>query len=167
MSYSGEGHDFSDLVAAFYDSSGDTKEHIAAVRSLMNEIKSCLSLRDYHHDKSKLSDEEKPIFDEYTPKLKESTYGSKEYKRFLKEMKPALDHHYRFNSHHPEHYSNGIDGMSLIDVIEMLADWKAATERHDNGDILTSLKINRKRFSMSDQLYRILKNTVKELEWDK
>ena len=58
-----------------------------------------------------------------------------------------------------------INGMSLIDVIEMLADWKAAGMRHSDGSIEKSLEINRKRFGVSDQLFRILSNTVKELEW--
>ena len=31
------------------------------------------------------------------------TYGSDEYKACLTEMKPALDHHYAANRHHPEH----------------------------------------------------------------
>jgi hypothetical protein len=44
-------------------------------------------------------------------------------------MKPAIQHHYKANSHHPEFYDNGVEGMSLFDVLEMLLDWKAATER--------------------------------------
>jgi len=39
-----------------------------------------------------------------TPKLAGSTYGSEEYKAFLGQMKPALDHHYAVNDHHPEHF---------------------------------------------------------------
>lgn len=42
-------------------------------------------------------------------------------------------------------------------------DWKAATERHADGDILKSLEINRVRFGISDQLAQILQNTVDEL----
>ena len=114
---------------------------------------------------SKLADPEKTTFDEYTPKLKTSTYGSDEYKRFLAEMRPALEHHYAENRHHPEHFPNGIDDMTLIDVMEMLADWKAATERHDDGDIARSLKIQAERFGISEQLARILHNTVDYLGW--
>lgn len=43
--------------------------------------------------------------------------GCDEYRACLREMKPALEHHYASNSHHPEHYSNGIQGMSLFDLL--------------------------------------------------
>ncbi len=55
------------------------------------------------HDRSKTESPEVECFDEYTPKLKGATYGSDEYKQWLAEMKPALDHHYAANRHHPEH----------------------------------------------------------------
>jgi hypothetical protein len=37
--------------------------------------------------------------------------------------------------------------------------------RHANGNITQSLEINRKRFNISDQLFEIIQNTVKELGW--
>ncbi len=76
-------------------------------------------------------------------------------------MKKALDNHYALNSHHPEHYNNGINDMDIIDLLEMFCDWKAASERHANGDIYESIKINKKRFNISDQLEQILINTAK------
>jgi hypothetical protein len=55
-------------------------------------------------------------------------------------MGDGLKHHYAHNRHHPEFFGeDGVDGMSLVDVIEMLADWKAATEHHDDGDLAKSL----------------------------
>ena len=42
------------------------------------------------HDQSKLKSPEKGIFDEYSPKLKETTYGSPEYKKYLKELQGSL-----------------------------------------------------------------------------
>ena len=112
------------------------------------------------HDKSKLEEPEFEVFCEYTAKLATSTYGSEEYKTFLKEMKPALDHHYQNNRHHPEHFENGIDGMNIIDLIEMLCDWKAATMRHNDGDIRKSIELNTERFNLSPQLKNILLNSV-------
>ena len=117
--------------------------------------------RGTNHDASKLSDPEVEIFTIFTPKLKGSTYGSDEYDGFLKEMKVALDHHYKGNSHHPEYYGKkGINGMDLVDLVEMMCDWKAATMRHDDGDINKSLEINKKRFKIDDQLQEILQNTA-------
>jgi len=117
------------------------------------------------HDASKLESPEKEGFDEYTPKLKGLTYGSDEYKEALKGLGVALEHHYAHNSHHPQFYPNGINGMSLFDLLEMFADWKAAGERHADGNFSQSLEINRTRFEMSDQLAQIFENTRKEVGW--
>ena len=144
-----------------YDSSKDTQKHIDRVSELLNGAADELKGRGLIHDKTKLSSPEKELFDIYTPKLKDCTYGSEEYQTYLKELKVALDHHYENNSHHPEHYDDGIDGMDLFDVIEMFFDWKAASERHDDGNINTSIEINAKRFEMSSQLINIFNNTVK------
>jgi hypothetical protein len=153
-------------MSTHYDSTMDTTAHIARVAELLHECRANLEKRLYLHDLSKLQSPEKEIFDEFTPKLKGSTYGSDEYKEFLKGMKPALDHHYANNPHHPEHYQNGIDGMSLFDAIEMLMDWKAAGERHANGSISKSLNVNKSRFNISPQLMSLLLNTAKEMGWD-
>ena len=146
-----------------YDSTQDTKDHISAVRAQLDQVQANIMLRARVHDRSKLEDPEKAVFDVVTPKLRGLTYGSDEYKVSLAEMGVALHHHYEHNSHHPEHYKNGISGMSLLDLIEMLCDWKAATERHADGDYDKSLVINRDRFKISPQLFDVIVNTAKEL----
>lgn len=152
-------------MKAYYDSTNDTLEHREKVRQFLYRFLGEIVDRCIHHDDSKLKSPEKEMYDEFTPKLRGSTYGSDEYQEMLKAMGPALQHHYQVNSHHPEHFENGVNGMSLIDLIEMLADWKAASMRHADGDILKSLEINKKRFEMSDQLAEIFVNTVRELGW--
>jgi hypothetical protein len=93
-------------------------------------------------------------------------YGGPEYKAAIAELGPALAHHYAENPHHPEHFPNGVDGMNLFDVVEMLIDWKAATERmKDGGDIRRSLEINTSRFQLSPQLAQVLKNTIEDMGW--
>ncbi len=148
-----------------YDSTEDTIKHIHLVQQYMSSLAEIIDTRSLCHDSSKLEEPEKSLYDEFTPKLFNLTYGSEEYKDCLKAMGPALQHHYEYNNHHPEHNDNGVSGMNLIDLLEMLADWKAATLRHKNGDILKSLEMNRTRFNLSDQLYNILLNTVRQLEW--
>lgn len=143
----------------------ETWAHINQVQRLLTEVIVGLQTRLLNHDKSKLEPPEVAIFAEYTPKLRGTTYGSEEYKRFLAEMKPALDHHYAKNSHHPEHFADGINGMDLLDLLEMLADWKAATMRHDDGDLRRSLAINKERFGIGDQLAAILENTARSMGW--
>jgi hypothetical protein len=124
-----------------FDSRPDTYQHIQQVQRLLGKV-----------------------VREFTPKLAGSTYGSEEYKGFLAAMKPALDHHYANNSHHPEHWPGGVQDMSLLDVLEMLVDWKAATMRHANGDIRKSIEINQQRFGFSDELKRLMLNTLELLE---
>lgn len=138
----------------------DTKEHIAQVREFMIKFANELLNRALVHDQSKLESPEIEIFTEYTPKLKNSTYGSAEYKGFLRGMGVALEHHYKHNSHHPEYHDKGIQGMDLLDLVEMICDWKAATMRHANGDIVKSIEINKFRFDYSDDLESVFKNTV-------
>ena len=178
----------------------ETLEHKKAVENMMFLLAALLLERCQEHDNSKLSSQELPGFVEYTPKLKNCTYGSDEYNRYLLELKPFLNHHYENNRHHPEHFKNDIEryctecnhgfskldeeyyienrmcpnclkksniqkrstlkGMTLIDLIEMLCDWKAATLRHADGGILKSIEYNKKRFGISDELCQILKNTV-------
>ena len=146
-----------------YDSKNDTLAHIEKVQEFIGRFNTELHQRGINHDQSKLSEEEKPYFDIYTPKLKNCTYGSDEYKTYLKELDVALRHHYRHNSHHPEFHRNGINDMSLIDIVEMLCDWKSATLRHDNGDLIKSIEINQERFKYSDQVKQIMLNEAKNM----
>jgi hypothetical protein len=148
-----------------YDSTQDTQEHIAKVYHRLVEVQRELLVRGLKHDASKLQEPEKSGYDQLTIALKDVVYGTDEYRAALAEAKPVIDHHYAANSHHPEHYPNGIDGMSLLDVIEMLCDWKAASERTKQGSIAQSLAHNKQRWNISDQLASILENTVKELGW--
>ena len=64
----------------------------------------------------------------------------------------------------PQYYEDGIRGMDLLDLIEMLCDWKAATLRHADGDINRSIKENKERFGYSDELKQIFINTLKRIE---
>ena len=138
--------------------------HIETVRNYIAGIITDLMLRQEQHDQTKLEPPEVDIFEVYTPKLRNCVYGSDEYKQFMAEMEPAIDHHNKNNRHHPEHFGGGIMGMNLIDLIEMLCDWKAATLRHNTGDIYKSLEINQKRFGYSDEVKQLFKNTIIWLE---
>jgi hypothetical protein len=149
-----------------YDSTIDTTLHINRVRFLLGQCAIKLLERGSQHDASKLEQPEKAIFDAVGNRLAVITYEGEEYKQSLTELKVALDHHYLHNPHHPEHYPNGIDGMSLLDLLEMLMDWKAASERHPGGiDIARSIELSSQRFSVGEQLKQILLNTAKEIGW--
>jgi hypothetical protein len=89
-------------------------------------------------------------------------YGSEEYKAAVRNLRPALEHHVKSNDHHPEFVTGGVGGMNLIQVIEMVCDWIASSER-PGGDVHKSLEINRGRYGITDHLYGIMENTVSRL----
>ena len=146
----------------FYEN--ETRKHILLVGDLLLRVVMELTERIKNHDKSKFDEAERKLFAEMTQKLEKTMYGDEAYKAFLRKLGPALQHHYCENRHHPEHFNDGIEGMNLIDLLEMICDWIAATKRHEDGDIVLSLEKNKKRFDISLQLFKILENTVKFLE---
>jgi hypothetical protein len=148
-----------------YDSTADTLQHIRKVSKYLGDFAQEMIQRGSIHDESKLHAPEKELFDEMTPLLSSLVYDSPEYKESLLKLNVALDHHYLVNSHHPQHYENGVDGMNLMDLVEMFYDWKAATERTSNGNISTSVDKNAERFNLSPQLVNIFKNTIKNHNW--
>ena len=146
-----------------YDSRPETVAHARQVQVFIDRIREALDRRGEDHDESKMNEPELSVFDEYTPKLKDVTYGSSQYKEYLTGMQVALDHHYSVNRHHPEYFGKIAD-MNLVDIIEMLCDWKAATMRHADGDIVKSIIVNQGRFGLSDELTSILMKTLEVLD---
>jgi len=148
-----------------YDSAADTLAHTRRVAQLLAPIVGEIAERAAVHDASKLEDPEKAVFDRVTSLLATTTYGTDEYRAQLASMGNALQHHYRENRHHPEHYQRGIGAMTLGDLLEMLADWKAATERHADGSLNGSIRQNLYRFNIGDQLAEILWATARAYDW--
>ena len=140
----------------------DTIRHIEKVRKYLRMFADALTTRGVKHDKTKLESPEAEEFAAVNDKLSKLTYGSEEYNKCIKEeLKVALDAHYAKNRHHPEHFTKGINDMNLIDIMEMFADWKASSERQDNGNLLASISKNAERYQIDDQLKQIFINTAK------
>jgi hypothetical protein len=142
--------------------SQDTVDHVKKVRDNLFVIRNKLAYRANVHDASKMQEPELSGYAEMTETFKGKHYGTPEYMATIALFKPIVDHHYRHNSHHPEHWPNGVADMSLLDIIEMLADWKAANDRR-GGDFAKSIQVSIERFKISEQLGAILLNTAKEL----
>ena len=134
-----------------------TRKHIARVGVLLRQIAVDLLKRADAHDASKLESPEVEVLSEQTARLAGLTYMSDEYKAQLAavDMKSFFDHHYARNRHHPEHHKQGVRDMTF--------DWMAASERHADGNILTSIAKNAERFGYGSELADILVNTVKAL----
>ena len=111
------------------------------------------------HDDSKRVEPEKSAYDRAVPEMRKHPYGSPEYKAATKALGTALQHHFEHNSHHPEHYPEGIAGMDLLDIVEMLCDWRAAAERPP-GDGTVRMTVNVERHRIEPQLAAILANTL-------
>ena len=147
----------------------DTLKHIHQVRKFLYKFIAELDERAREHDQSKLEEPESELLGRYLEDLQSTPYAdaegnvTPEYQALLEKVKPALDHHYANNRHHPEHWPNGVEDMTLVDLVEMLCDWKAATQRNKCGNIRRSVEANAKRFGFSPQLEQIFENTVREM----
>ena len=146
----------------------DTMRHIERVRNLLNVFVVELLKRGELHDQSKLESPEVEALTANTARLAGMTYGSPEYAANFKspEMTAYVTHHYANNRHHPQYHKRGVNDMTLVDVLEMLVDWKAASERHTDGNIRKSIEVNAGRFELSPQLTTILENTVRFFDLD-
>lgn len=109
------------------------------------------------HDNSKYKFSEAIPMSKIAKYLINTPYGSEQYKKLLKENAENIQLHYKRNRHHPEYYNNNYKKMSLIDLIEMLEDWKAASKRHKNGNFCKSIEISKEKFQMSDEIINFLK----------
>ena len=139
----------------------DTVIHVNEVRSTLENLARILNYRGRYHDLSKFRDKEWSIFSKVLDNKKSAEYGTPEYEEIKRELAPALEHHYKENRHHPEHFANGVTDMDLIDLLEMLADWKSATNRHQKDSMLKNIDFNCKRYHIEGQLKSILENTIK------
>ena len=116
------------------------------------------------HDYTKYGMTESRGFFTAISDLRTTTYGTPEYKALLDTIKPSLDHHYSKWSHHPEHFEGGYADMNFEDLVEMFCDWKAAVRRHNDGDILRSIRVNKDRFGLSPDVVKIMENSAKVKE---
>ena len=66
--------------------------------------------------------------------------------------------HYRHNRRHPEFHADGIAGIDLFDLTEMLCDWMAAALRNPADGV--KLAHNVALFGIDKQLATILANTL-------
>lgn len=128
----------------------------------ISKICVALMLRAFRHDRSKFSKHEEPYFRKYATRLGKSKYGSKEYEGHKQTIKIALKHHYENNSHHPEFYKDGYAGMSMLDKLEMIADWKAANRRNKDADINKSLDYGQEKFKYTDKEKAELERVLRE-----
>lgn len=169
--------------------------HILKVQQHMAAVMGNLLDRANVHDQSKYSPEEiglvvgKPAFDKYEYMSKEERAALAAVKDSLAHHYAHNSHHPEYHRRYEcggcfaeyaadmngrkcavcwydiSEQADGIQGMSLIDLIEMCCDWKAAGEMSPNGDFAKSIEYNRERFNLSPEMVKILENTGREMGW--
>lgn len=140
--------------------------HRALVKDWMIEEVRSLLCRADQHDLSKFSPQEiGPLADmqRLIDTEGQAPYGSAEYKRRTDLLGPMTAHHYAHNSHHPEHFADGVAGMDILDIVEMLCDWKAASTR--GGENAIGLTHSLERFGITGQMASVIRNTLQNRGW--
>ena len=138
-----------------------TQEHIYNVRKLLNKFADVLKQKGETHDQSKL--EEPEVYGWAAMDL-EPRYesGSYEYYDKLRRFSEVFNHHYKVNSHHPEHFINPEYEMTLIDMVEMLCDWFAYKQDIPIREGVELIREQCNRFGFSDTIISLLTNTYRE-----
>jgi hypothetical protein len=138
------------------------KNHITLIQCHLFTIIRELQRRAIGHDLSKFQEDEFSGFVQINKIAREYPYGSDEYKASLKEV-DAVELHYSRNDHHPEYFSDGISDMNLFQLIEMVADWKAASEAYGQTSFGESLRKQRKRFNINEKQFHVIQLIAESL----
>ena len=137
----------------------DLVDHKQRVAGYMQLLANDLFWRSARHDNSKFSDEEFEAYEEAFPELQKYAYGTPEFKAALEKIRPAVEHHYHENDHHPEYHNNGVNDMTLVQLMEMLCDWLAASER-SQVSFARFLEGAKGKYGIDEQLFAIICQTV-------
>lgn len=128
-------------------------QHVSMVQALLRKVAHRLLERADAHDLSKLAEDEL----EGMARISQNKLGSPEYVSAL--SSPVVKLHWSRNSHHPEHFAQGFKDMSVLDVIEMVCDWKATNIVRGRGYLEweKSVDIMAERLQLSVQEYYFVK----------
>lgn len=160
-----------DIKELFFEA--DTRKHQQLVQEKMLLCVKRIIDKASSHDKSKLSNQEKPYYIDPVWELNTGNieYGSEQYKEACKKMGQGANHHQLHNDHHPEFFeifavqtlNDPIRAMDIFALLEMLCDWIAASKRKGNNPLL-ALDILKKKYKINEQLEAILRNSVAIIE---
>lgn len=112
------------------------EQHCNLVRECIETFTNFLHRRGAIHDNSKYYEDEFEGFTYFNTIDPNLVYNSPGYKEAMEKIRPytkkAIKLHYSRNSHHPEYHDN-IEDMSLLDLIEMVCDWKSASYTYNSS----------------------------------
>jgi len=140
--------------------------HSSEVSENLEVFSSELRKRGLAHDRTKFQSFEFDRFLSGWEDFKKTDYGTEKYNESPDKVTEAREHHHENNRHHVGFYENGVEGMNLIDVLEMLSDWKAAARRSPNLNLEQTLDKAFDLYGIKDeQLRKVILNTFKYLGW--
>ena len=145
----------------------DTILHVSEVNENLETVASELRKRGAAHDRTKFTAIEFDAFVSTRSDFKKANYGTREYQECVDKVSHAVEHHHANNRHHTGFHKNGINDMTLIDIVEMLADWKAAERRSPDRELHDTIDYALKKYGVGDQLGSVIKNTLLSLGWMK
>lgn len=148
-----------------FDFLTDTLLHIGEVQENLEVFAGQLRQRGLSHDRTKLQEPEFGAFVSTREKFKKANYGSPEYQECVDTVKPAVDHHYKNNRHHTGFHENGVYDMTLVDIVELVCDWKAAARRSPDKKLEDTLDYAFQKYGICGQLANIITNTLRDLGW--
>jgi hypothetical protein len=151
----------------------DTRKHQQIVASILLSFAKNLIDRAINHDASKLVEPERshyvdPVFYLNTKNVE---YGGDLYKELTAQMGEGWEHHKSVNDHHIEFFipysvqtlNDPLRALDLFALVEMLADWIAASRRRGNDSAKALTYLNEK-FGVDEQLQAIIRNTLAMME---
>lgn len=138
-------------------------KHKNSVKNRLKILIEQLRERAEKHDDSKLKEPEVSLLIQMD-REPNYEYGTPEYFDKMERYKGFFEHHYKNNTHHPDHFDSdiakGIEGMDLVDLCEYLVDIISYNENLKVATAIDTLNKQKERFGLDEQLTQILKNTL-------
>lgn len=143
----------------FINTTKSIRNHKRNVRKRMLFIADEIIKRADMHDDSKL---DYPELGWLVAMDKEgrAPYGSEAYFEKMKRWDCFFKHHYRENTHHPDHYDDKTYGMNIIDIVEMMCDVISYFDELESTKAFEIIDEQAERFGLSEELASILKATL-------
>ena len=138
----------------------DQDRHQRRVGRMLRVIAKELEHRQYMHDRSSYEAPERLIVARNKRLLFNRSVGkSTTLMKGATELLHAVSTHYKKNRHHPEHWSNGVWDMTLVDVIEMVCDWRSTgcniedrlTKYHIDGPLADVIRSTNRMLEQHDK----------------
>lgn len=99
------------------------RTHVEIIQNFILEFCTKLTRLGIMHDRSKLSKTEFEGFLESHDSLRSDHPNDDRYQKALKSK--AIQHHYKWNTHHPEYWRDKQKNMPLLEIIIMFFDWQS------------------------------------------